>query len=198
MTQSKRKFILVIGGPGGSGSSTIAKMLSHHFGVKRIYAGDLFRKEAKEKDFEYFEEFLQQISKGGNTLDLEIDSMLMEYAQRENIVIESKIFGALTKSRNIEITASIWLDANIGTRVKRHLERDNVRGIKKIFKYFQITYNLLKRYRIDKEKYKRLYKIKYEKPNLYYDIVLDTSQLNEEETFKLILEKLKDGGYITE
>ena len=97
-----------------------------------------------------------------------------------------------------EITASIWLDANIGTRVKRHLERDNVKGIKKIFKYFQITYNLLKRYRIDKEKYKRLYKIKYEKPNLYYDIVLDTSQLNEEETFKLILEKLKDGGYITE
>ena len=198
MTQSKRKFILVVGGPGGSGSSTIAKMLAKHFGVKRIYAGGLFRKEAKEKDFEYFEEFLQQISKGGNTLDLEIDNLLMEYAQRGNIVVESKVFGALAKSRKIEVTASIWLDANISTRIKRHLERDNVRGIRKVFKYFEIAYSLTKRYRIDRKKYKRLYNIKYDKPKLYYDIILDTSKLNEEETFKLILEKLKDGGYITE
>ena len=198
MTQSKRKFILVVGGPGGSGSSTIAKMLAKHFGVKRIYAGGLFRKEAKEKDFEYFEEFLQQISMGGNTLDLEIDKMLFEYAQKGNIVIESKVFAALAKNKNIKLTASIWLDADIHTRVKRHLDRDNITGIKRIFKYFHIRYSLMKRYSIDKGKYKRLYKVKYEKPSLYYDIILDTSELNEEETFKLILNKLKDGGYIKE
>lgn len=198
MTQSKRKLVLVIGGPGGSGSSTIAKMLSKHFKVKRIYAGGLFRKEAKEKDFEYFEEFLQQISMGGNTLDLEIDKILFEYAQKGNIVIESKVFGALVKSKDIKITASIWLDADIHTRVKRHLNRDNIKGVKRILKYFHIRYSLMRRYSIDKGKYKRLYKVKYEKPSLYYDIVLDTSKLDEEETFKLILEKLIDGRHIKE
>ncbi len=198
MTQSKRKIILVVGGPGGSGSSTISNMLANYFKLPRIYAGDLFRKEAKEKDIEYFEEFLQQISKGGNTLDLEIDGMLEEYARKGEIVIDSKVFGALAKEKNIPITASIWLDANMHTRVIRHLRRRNIKGLKKISEYFKIKYNLKRRWRIDREKYRRLYKIKYEKPSDYYDIVLDTSRLDEEETFKLILKKLKDGGYIKE
>ncbi|MDY0096820.1 MAG: AAA family ATPase [Candidatus Dojkabacteria bacterium] len=198
MTQSKRKMVLVVGGPGGSGSSTISHMLAQHFKLPRIYAGDLFRKEAKERDIEYFEEFLQQISKGGNSLDLEIDGMLEEYARRGNIVIDSKVFGALAKEKKIPITASIWIDANIHTRVMRHLGRREIKGLRRIPEYLKIKYNLKRRWKIDREKYKRLYKIKYEKPSLYYDIVLDTSRINEEETFKLILEKLKDGGYIKE
>jgi len=84
------------------------------------------------------------------------------------------------------------------TRVIRHLRRRNIKGLKKISEYFKIKYNLKRRWRIDREKYRRLYKIKYEKPSDYYDIVLDTSRLDEEETFKLILKKLKDGGYIKE
>lgn len=196
MTQSKRKIILVVGGPGGSGSSTISNMLANHFKLPGIYAGDLFRKEAKQRDIEYFEEFLQQISQGGNTLDLEIDGMLEEYAKKGDIVIESKVFGALVKSKDIDITASIWLGANIHTRVMRHLGKRNLKGLRKIWEYVKIRYNLGRRWRIDREKYGRLYKIKYEKPSLYYDIVLDTSKLNEKETFNLILEKLKDGGYI--
>ena len=36
-----------------------------------------------------------------------------------------------------------------------------------------------------------MYKIKYDKPALYYDIVLDTSNMNEQETFDLILKELK-------
>lgn len=196
MTQRKEKRVFVVGGPGGSGSSTISVMMSKHFNLPRIYAGDLFRKEAKEKDYENFEEFLQQISKGGNTLDLEIDGMLEEYALKGNVVLESKIFGAISKKKGIPITATIWLDADIHTRVCRHLNRENISNIKRIPKYFEIWYRLRKRFKIDREKYKRLYKVRYDRPSLYYDIVLNTSKLNEEETFKLILEKLKDGGYI--
>lgn len=198
MTQSKKKIVIVVGGPGGSGSSTIAKMLSKHFNLPRIYAGDLFRKEAKERDFENFEEFLQQISKGGNSLDLEIDGMLEQYAKRGNCILESKIFGALAKTQKIPITCSIWLDSSIHVRSIRHLNREGIVGIKKISEYLKIRYNLSRRFRIDREKYKRLYKIKYEKPHQYYDIVLDTSKIDEVETLNLILERIKDGGYITE
>ena len=53
-----------------------------------------------------------------------------------------------------------------------------------------------KRYRIDKEKYWRLYKVRYDKPVLYYDIVLDTSDIDEQKTFDLILKRIEDGGYI--
>ncbi len=196
MRQKKEKLLFVVGGPGGSGSSTISKMLAQHFNIPRIYAGDLFREEAKESEYESFEEFLQYISDGGNSLDLEIDNLLLEYAKKGNVLIESKVFGALMKDNGIECTASIWLDASIDVRVKRHLAKESVKGLKKIFRGWSIKRRLKKRYRIDKEKYMRLYKIQYDKPKKYYNIVIDTSKLNEVETFNLILEKLKDGRYI--
>jgi cytidylate kinase len=196
MTQKKSNIVICVGGPGGSGSTTISKMLAKHFKLKHIYAGDLFRKEAKQEDIENFEQFLEEISKGGNSLDLEIDNMLVEYAKKGNVLIESKIFGALAKEKNIKCDISIWLTASKSTRVKRHLGKENVKGIKKIFKYFDILRRLKKRYRIDREKYWRLYKVKYEKPSLYYDIVIDSSNIDENETFNLILKKIEDGGYI--
>lgn len=197
MRQKKEKILLVVGGPGGSGSSTISKMLADHFNIPRVYAGDLFRKEAKESEYESFEEFLQYISDGGNSLDLEIDGLLFEYAKKGNVLIESKIFGALAKVKDMEATATIWLDANIGVRVNRQLSKENINGIKKIFRRWEIKRNLKRRYKIDKEKYMRLYKIQYDTPKRYYNIVIDTSKLDEVETFNLILEKLKDGRYIT-
>ena len=198
MTQSKRKLVIAVGGPGGSGITTISKMLGKHFKLKHIYAGDLFRKAAKEKDIEYFEEFLQQISKGGNSLDLEIDGMLEEYGKKGNVVIDSKVYGALAKVKGLNCNVSIWLDAKLDTEVKRHLNKENIRGLKKLNRYFEIKKRLKKRFRIDKEKYWRLYRVRYDKPELYYNIVLDTSNMNEIETFNLILEKIKDGGYIKE
>lgn len=196
MTQKKSNLVISIGGPGGSGSTTIAWMISEHFNLKYIYAGDLFRKEANKEDVENFEQFLQEISKGGNSLDLEIDSMLAEYAKEGNILIESKIFGALAKEKKLRCDISIWLDASLPVRIKRHLGRESVKGFKKVIRYIQIRSDLRERYRIDREKYWRLYKIKYDKPSLYYDIVIDSSNIDEKETFNLILKKIEDGGYI--
>ena len=196
MTQSVGKTVIAIGGPGGSGSTTIAKMLADYFHLKNIYAGDLFRKAAKEKDYEYFEEFLQEISNGGNHLDYEIDELMQEYAQQGNVVIDSKIYGALAKTKKLRCDVSIWLDAKLDVRIKRHLEKEHVKGFRKLKRYFRIRQELKKRYKIDKEKYWRLYKIRYDKPALYYDIVLDISDMDEQKTFDLILKRIEDGGYI--
>ena len=196
MTQRKKKIVIVIGGPGGSGVTTISKMLAKHFNLKHIYAGDLFREAAKDSDYTHFEEFLQDISKGGNHLDYEIDEMLTQYANEGDVVIDSKVYGALSKMRNLRCDFSVWLDAKREVRIKRHLDKENLVGIKRFLRGIQIGKGLKKRQRIDKEKYWRLYKVRYNKPELYYDFVLDNSNLNEEETFNLILKKIEDGGYI--
>jgi len=114
------------------------------------------------------------------------------------VVIDSKVYGALAKIKGLDCDVSIWLDARMDVKVKRHLNKENLKGLKKLKRYFEIKKRLKKRFKIDKEKYWRLYKIKYDKPNLYYNIVLDTSNMNEIETFNLILGKIKDGGYIKE
>jgi cytidylate kinase len=45
-------------------------------------------------------------------------------------------------------------------------------------------------------RYSSLYGINYDKPEEYNDIIIDSSNLNEKETFDLILKNIKDGGYI--
>ena len=196
MTQRKKKIVIAVGGPGGSGITTVSKMLANHFKLKHIYAGDLFREAAKESDYEHFEEFLQDISKGGNHLDYEIDEMLEQYANKGNVVIDSKVYGALSKMKKLRCDFSVWIDATHEVKIKRHLDKENLVGIKKILRGIAIGKGLKKRERIDKEKYWRLYKVRYNKPELYYDFVLDSSNLNKEETFNLILKKIEDGGYI--
>lgn len=196
MTQRKKEIVIAVGGPGGSGITTISKMLAKHFNLKHIYAGDLFREAAKESDYQHFEEFLQDISKGGNHLDYEIDELLAQYANKGNVVIDSKVYGALSKMKKLRCDFSVWLDASHEVKIKRHLGKENIVGIRKILRAIAIGKGLKKRQKIDKEKYWRLYKVRYNKPELYYDFVLDSSNLNEKETFNLILKKIEDGGYI--
>ena len=124
--------------------------------------------------------------------------MLEEYGRKGNVVIDSKVYGALAKIKDLDCDVSIWLDAKLDVKVKRHLNKENLKGLKKWNRYFEIKRGLKKRFKIDKEKYWRLYRVRYDKPELYYNIVLDTSNMNEIETFNLILEKIKDGGYIKE
>jgi len=90
------------------------------------------------------------------------------------------------------------LDASHSVKVRRHLEKENISGLKKFLRGIEIGKRLKRRYIIDKEKYWRLYKVRYNRPELYYNLVLDTSSMNEQETFNLILKKIEDGGYIKE
>jgi cytidylate kinase len=194
-----KKFLMVVGGPGGSGASTISEMLANHFGLKRVYAGSLFRKIIKEKGYEDFESFFKK----GNEdelmkIDEEVDRKLIDMINSENnLLIESKIFSAIASIKNIPCTAKIWIDASLHRRALRHLENENIKGcFKKFFRYFKIRRDLRKRWRIDSFRYKKLYGVDYSKPNVYYDIVVDSSRLNEEETVDLILKRLRDGRYI--
>lgn len=196
MKQNDSNLVIIVGGPGSSGSSTIAQMLSSHFNIRRIYAGDIFRKKAEEAGYDNFEDFLLSVVKKGYYLDNEIDEELVKIAKKGGVLMESKSFAMICKNIDLHCSVSIWLYANIHVRTLRRLERDGYKGIKRLSAYFKIRRDLKKRYRIDKSKYFALYRTDYSKPEKYNDIVLDTSKLNAEETFNLILKHIKDGGYI--
>ena len=70
----EKNLVIVVGGPGGSGSSTISKMLAEHFGLERIYGGQIMRDLVAEKGYDSFESFY----KGSNeaallSFDKEVD-----------------------------------------------------------------------------------------------------------------------------
>jgi CMP/dCMP kinase len=185
--------LIVIGGPGGSGASTIAKRLATHFSLDYVYGGKLMRDFAKKNGFSGLTVFLKSDFFKEKQLEFDsfIDSELMEQSSNKDVLIDSKIFAALATKNNIPCTVKIWITASLETRVARVvLKKGGVGDIQ------SIRENLQRRFEEDRERFNELYGIQFEKPELYNDIVVDSSKQNPDETFHLILKLIKDKGYL--
>ncbi len=191
-------YLFVVGGPGGSGASTIARMLADHFALKRVYGGKMFRSLLKKAGYEESDDaYSKKNEKLLKKLDKQVDALLMSEIQNPNVLIESKNFAALVTKKRIPCTVKIWITASLNVRAQRTLLKQGIKpGLKSFHKYLEARNNLKNRYKIDAMRYSSLYGINYDKPEEYNDIVIDSSNLNEKETFDLILKYIKDGGYI--
>ncbi len=191
-------FLFVVGGPGGSGSSTIARMLAEHFSLRRVYGGGIFQDILKKQGYADREDaFFKSNEKLLKEIDSQIDNFLKAESQKPNVLIESKNFAILSCKEDIPTTVKIWITANLHARVMRSLYKVGIYSFwNNIPLYIKNRFNLIKRFNVDRERYNKMYGIKYECPKEYNDIVIDSSNLNEEETFNLILKYIKDGGYI--
>lgn len=200
LRDSSKGYLFVVGGPGGSGCSVISKMLSKHFNLDLIYAGKLFRQEVKRKGYKDFEDFFKSNNKEALLeLDKEVDRRLILESEKKDVLLDSKIFSGIAEIKDIPCTVRIWLTASLHKRALRHLGKKNTEGLmEKFLGYFRERRNLKKRWRLDRDRYFELYGIDYSKPELYNDIVIDSSSMDEFETFDLILKKLKDGQYLKE
>lgn len=197
---SSKGYLFVVGGPGGSGCSVISKMLSKHFNLDLIYAGKIFRQEVRKRGYENFEDFYVNYNqKILLELDKEVDRKLIFESERKDIIFDSKAFAGIAHMKDIPCTIRIWLTASLHKRTLRHLGKTQHNGfVDKLLYYFKHRRNLRKRWDLDRERYFELYGIDYSKPELYNDIVIDSSNMDEFETFDLILKKLKNGRYLKE
>jgi cytidylate kinase len=191
-----KQIVLVIGGPGKSGSTTIAKMLSEYFNIERVYGGQFFREAAKINGFSSLENFLRGMdSEDLLELDREVDEKLRRYALKGNVVVESKTFAAISQMEDISCSAKIWLTADLITRVYRSVEQEDVRNpIAKWIRKMQLKKDLVFRYEEDRKRYKELYNMDYDNPEKYNDLVIDNSDQTPDQTFNLIINFLKDAG----
>ncbi len=196
-------ILMVVGGPGGSGSSTIAKMLSRNFMLHYVYGGSFMRKYAEEFGYSSISEFLKSEDFEHNKAELDkiIDSKLLRVCGWKDVLIDSKTFAAIATNLQIACTVKIWLECNLHVRVRRTLHKEKKVDLSKNLPVYSEIYKLTEiklrdRYFQDKERYKKLYGIDYDRPTKYNDIVLDTSVYNEGQTMQLILEKIKDGKYL--
>lgn len=194
---------MVVGGPGGSGSTTIAKMLAAYFGLQYIYAGAIMRRIARLKGFASLEEFLasDEVKENGNKYDKLVDEETYKASMRRNILVEGKSFAAIATLKQLPATVKIWVDADLETRVRRTLlSKKGIKHpeeVKKGSLVYRVTATeLMQRYSNDKNRYSKLYGIDYGHQELYNDIVIDASHLTAGETFNLILKEIKNGKYI--
>ncbi|HEQ65281.1 MAG TPA: hypothetical protein ENN64_00430 [bacterium] len=196
-------YLFVLGGPGGSGSSTIAISLAKKYGLSRVYGGAIMRSIAKSKGYKKYVDFIEsdEFNSEQGKFDHLVDRKLIAMALKPNILIESKIVGPLLVKEGIESTVKIWLDCSIETRVYRKLFSKGLISEgesldKKSILYIETRNDLMIRYSNDKNRYQKIYGISYSEPELYYDIILKTDNQTPSQTFNLLLKKIEDGGYL--
>jgi len=172
---------ITIGGPPGSGTSTVARIISKKLNIKRINAGNIWDQIALEKNTDVLG--LHVLAEKDKSIDLELDKRMMAYAKdNTNILLEGRIIGALC-NKNVIPVFKIWLHASLNTRAKRVCKREDI-SLEKC------KYNTIKREKSDTERFIKYYNIDISNIS-FYDLVISSENLNAEQISKLILKKIK-------
>ncbi len=164
-------MIITIGGPIGSGKTTVARALASKFGLRHISAGQVFRQMARERGMS-LEEFSKYAEKNLE-LDRAIDKKQMELAKSGNAVVDGRLSGLL-----IDADLKIWLKASLEVRAKRVAERES--------KDFNVALKETKiRERSENKRYKKIYNFDLSDLSVY-DVVLNTELWSAEDVINII------------
>ncbi len=160
-------MIITIGGPIGSGKTTVAKAIADKFGFIHISAGVVFREMADEKGIT-LEEF-SKLAEENHEFDRELDKRQIELAKKaENAVIDGRLSGWL-----IDADLKVWLKASLETRAKRVSGRDDK-------DYGKALEDVRARGDSELTRYKEIYDIDL-RDLAPYDIVINTAPFSAEE-----------------
>jgi len=182
------KIVICISGFAGSGKSTLGRRLAEALNLRYISGGDGLKMLAVERGYkpggeEWWEteegfKFLQERLRNPD-FDKEVDRKLLELAERGGVVIDSWVLPWLYKGG-----FNIWLKAKPEVRAKRLSKRSGV-------SFDEALRMLEKRDRESTELYEKLYGIKLGKDFEPFHLVLDTSNLDAEAVFKIVLTAVK-------
>lgn len=173
-------MILTIGGPIGSGTTTVAKAIAEEKGLTHIYAGNIFRKMAEEKDMTLAE--FSSLAEGDESIDREIDRRQKEEAKKGSCIVEGRLSALMIEDADLKI----WLTAPLDVRVDRVCDRED----KDVEKARNET---LKRESSEKKRYKEIYDIHIEDLSRY-DLVLNTAHWDAQGVTEIILGAIKNKG----
>lgn len=90
-------MIITIGGLPGTGTTTIAKLISEKYNLNHVCAGFIFRDMAKEMGMG-LQEFSKYAEENPN-IDHEIDRKQVELAKEGNIVLEGRLATWMLKKK---------------------------------------------------------------------------------------------------
>jgi N-glycosylase/DNA lyase len=189
----KKNLTIIISGMAASGKTTLAEKLAKYYKLK-IYSGsDALRDFARKlgynpKGVDWWDtkegmEFLKR-RKLNHEFDKKVDELMMNKAIEGNVVITSWTLPYL-KSSGIKI----WLNASKEARAKRMANRDGI-DIKEARKIID------ERDKENVDLYKKIYGFTIGK-NLkkFYDIVIDTDNLNEKQVFDKVIKIINKNFY---
>jgi predicted cytidylate kinase len=114
--------LITISGEPGSGKTTVARKLAERLGLPHVYAGDLYRQEARRRGLS-LEEF-NRLCERDHSIDRKLDAAMAERARQGNVVLEGRLAGYLAAEAKLPAVKA-WLTASDEVRARRVAERES-------------------------------------------------------------------------
>jgi cytidylate kinase len=179
----EKKLVFCISGMAGTGKSTLSKKLAKKYKLRYYSGGDALKALAAKEGYNsskrgWWEspEGLKFLEKREKNLEFDkaVDDKLLEYAQQDNVLLDSWTMPWLLKTG-----FKIWLAASVERRAERIAKRDKM-PIK------EALHVLKEKEARTKAIYKKLYGFTLGEDFEPFDLVLDTNALNAGEVFQVL------------
>jgi predicted cytidylate kinase len=169
-------MLITISGVPGSGKTTVARLLSKELGIPHIYAGDVYREQARERRISLAQ--LNELAEKDHTIDRELDARLAEYARAGDVVLEGRLAGFIARDEGVD-ALKVWLTASDRVRAERVAEREGAEAAR-------VLQENTARHDSDAKRYKLIYGYDLDDTSIY-DLSLVTDERTPEDVAHQIL-----------
>ncbi|MGV9169464.1 MAG: (d)CMP kinase [Promethearchaeia archaeon] len=154
-------LVVTLGGLHGTGKSSVADRIAKEFNLRRVSAGQIFRRLAAQKgmDLEEFSAYAEENS----DVDRKLDATLKAEASKGNVILDGQL-AAWMAGKHADL--SILLTAPFNVRVQRIADRDET-------PFEEAKEETLIRERSEGERYMEYYGIDISDYSVY-DLILNT------------------------
>ncbi|HIK01495.1 TPA: nucleoside monophosphate kinase [archaeon] len=177
--------VIIVGGPPGAGTTTVAKALAEHFGLSYVSTGDIFRHIAKERGIS-----LNELNK---TAEKEVDELVDKGSKEAGLAGDVVIDGDIAAWMNPDADFKLYFSASPLTRANRIFEDSNPRITEERQTLEEVKRNIEQRLGDDKRRYMEYYGIDLDNLSIY-DLVIDTEALSVEDVIKRAIEYIEREG----
>jgi len=185
--EQRKPPVIVVGGPPGSGKSTVAKLIASKYGLRYVSMGSIFREIAKRMGVSLEE--LSLIAERDPSIDRMIDSRAVEEAKNGCVVIDGHISAWILKDI-ADVKIATWAPHPV--RISRIAQRDG-RDVSAVERETTI------REESEKRRFKAIYGIDVDDLSVF-DIVVNTARFTPEEILVIVSKviEIKLGDSISE
>ena len=171
-------MIITIGGLAGTGTTTLAEVLSEKLDVPFISAGFIFREMAAERGMSVLE--FSEFAEGNDDIDKEIDKRQAEKAKTtDNLIIEGRLSAFFVENADLRI----WLITPFDVRSKRISQREE--------KSVEVAKDeIIIREKSEALRYMEIHNIDINNMEIY-DIIINTDSFDPQSISEIIIQTLK-------